>query len=174
MIGNGVKSDPPRAATRMPAADHEDGPKGLEPPLPLGGIVQQVRELVEHANLYVEARKDMLRAALRSLVWKAILGVVGAVAGVTLIIVSVVYLMSGIAHGLGWLFGDRYWLGELVTAAVVFLILGIGSVVGIKLLTKSARERTVKKYERRQQAQRERFGHSTADRAQQLRQSQRV
>ena len=172
MIGNGVHSDPRGATSRVPADDGEDREKkGYAPPHPLDGVVQQFRELVEHANLYVEARKDMVRATVRSLIWKAVIGIVGAIAGVTLIIVAVVYLMSGIAHGLGLLFGGHYWLGELVLASTVFLVLGVGAIIGIKLLTKSARERTVKKYERRQQAQRQRFGHSTAERAGQLRQT---
>jgi uncharacterized membrane protein len=115
----------------------------------------------------------MLRATIRSLIVKAVLAVIAAIAGVTVIIVAVVQLMSGAAQGLGLLFGERYWLGELVIASAVFLVVAIGAFVGIRRLTKSARERTIKKYERRQQAQRQRFGHSTAERAQQLRQSQR-
>jgi hypothetical protein len=173
MIGNGVHSDPRGATPQAPIGVEDHGKPGYEPPRPLDGIMQQVREFVEHANLYVEARKDMLRATVRSLIVKAVLGVVGAIAGVTLIIVAVVQLMSGAAKGLGVLFGERYWLGELVVASTVFLVLVIGAFVGIKLLTKSARERTIKKYERRQQAQRQRFGRSTTDRAQELRQSQR-
>jgi uncharacterized membrane protein len=174
MIGNGLHSDPRRAEPQASVGDGDDHEKkGYQPPRPLDGIVQQLRELVDHANLYVEARKDMMRATVRNLIIKAVLGIVAAITGVTLIIVAVVQLMSGAATGLGLLFGEQYWLGELVLAAAVFLILAIGAFVGLKLLTKSARERTIKKYERRQQAQRERFGRSTLERAEQLRQSDR-
>jgi uncharacterized membrane protein len=174
MNGNGVHSDTRGAAPRGSVGSGEDYQKtGFEPPRPLDGITAQVRELAEHAKLYVEARKDMLRATIRSLIVKAVLAVIAAIAGVTVIIVAVVQLMSGAAQGLGLLFGERYWLGELVIASAVFLVVAIGAFVGIRRLTKSARERTIKKYERRQQAQRQRFGHSTAERAQQLRQSQR-
>jgi hypothetical protein len=174
MIGNGVQSDPRRAAPHAPEGAGGDREKsGYDPPRPLDGVVQQVRELVEHASLYVEARKDMVRSTVRNLIVKAVLGVIAAIAGITLIVVAVVQLMSGAATGLGLLFGERYWLGELVLATGVFLILAIGAFVGVKLLTKSARERTIKKYERRQQAQRQRFGRSTTERAQELRQSQR-
>jgi uncharacterized membrane protein len=173
MIGNG-HSDPRGAARRATVGDGVDREKpGYEPPRPLDGVVQQVRELLDHANLYVEARKDMMRATVRNLIIKAVLGIIAAVGGVTLIIVAVVQLMSGAATGLGLLFGEHYWLGELVLAATVFLILAIGAFVGLKLLKKSARERTIKKYERRQQAQRQRFGRSTVERAEQLRQSDR-
>ena len=173
MIGNGVHSDPRGGTPQAPVDGDDHGKSGYEPPRPLDGIMRQVREFVEHANLYVEARKDMLRATVRSLIVKAVLGLVAAIAGVTLIIVAVVQLMSGAAEGLGVLFGERYWLGELVVASTVFLVLVVGAFVGIKLLTKSARKRTIKKYERRQQTQRQRFGHSTTDRAQELRKSQR-
>jgi hypothetical protein len=139
----------------------------------LDGLFDQVRELVGHANLYFEARKDMMRATVRGLIVKAVLGIVAAIAGLTLIIVAVVQLLSGAARGLGVFFGERYWLGELVVAAAVFVVVVLGAFVGIRVLAKGARERTIKKYERRQQSQRQRFGRSTAQRAQQLRQSHR-
>jgi hypothetical protein len=174
MIANGVHSDSRSAAPQSSVGSGEDPKKaGFEPPRPLDGVTQQVHELVEHARLYVEARKDMMRATIRSLIVKAVLAAIAAVAGITVIIVAVVQMMSGAAEGLGLLFGEHYWLGELVIASAVFLIVAIAAFVGIRVLTRSARERTIKKYERRQQAQRQRFGHSTAERAQQLRQSQR-
>jgi uncharacterized membrane protein len=174
MTGNGVHSNPRGDTGRTPKGGAEDQDQsGYEPPRPLDGVMGQVRELVEHARLYVEARKDMMRATVRNLIVKVVLAVVAAIAGLTLVIVAVVQLMSGAARGLGVLFGERYWLGELVAGLAVFLVLLVGAFVGVKLLTKSARKRTIKKYERRQQAQRQRFGHSTAERAQQLRQSQR-
>jgi hypothetical protein len=174
MIANGVQSDSRGAAPRGSVGSGEDHEKtGFEPPRPLDGVTEQVRELVEHARLYVEARKDMMRATIRGLIVKAVLGVIAAIAGLTIIVVAVVQLMSGAAQGLGLLFGERYWLGELVIASAVFLLVAIAAFVGIRMLAKSARERTIKKYEQRQQVQRQQFGRSTADRAQQLRQSQR-
>ena len=173
MIGNGVEDRDTTRSTNGDARGPEDRrfEAGYGPPHPLDGVFRQVRELADYANLYVETRKDMVRATLRGLIWKAALGVVGAVAGVTVIIVAVIYLLSGIAHGLGDLFGERYWLGELVTGVVILASLVAIAFLGIRSLTKKARERTVKKYERRQQQQRERFGHSTTERAQQLRQT---
>jgi len=177
MMGNGAERPGSAAKTESASVDAQSGDgergDGHGPPHPLDGVMQRVREVIEYANFYVEARKDVLRAAVRGLIWKAAVGLVGAIAAVAVIIVSAVYLMSGIAHGLGSLFGERYWLGELVTGLAVFLILSGASFFAIKSLTKKARERTIKKYERRQQQQRERFGHSATDRAQQLRQAQR-
>jgi hypothetical protein len=46
--------------------------------------------------------------------------------------------------------------------------------VAIKSMNRKARERTLKKYERRQEQQRQRFGHTATERAQQVQQTHRV
>jgi len=178
MIGNGVEREVPDEVdrARQRAADAEaqtprEEHDGLGPPHPLAGLFSQVRELVDHANLYVETRKDVLRGAVRRAAWAAVLGAVGGLAGATIIIVAAVYLMSGIAHGLGTWLGDEFWLGELITGLAVLLVLAGAAFFMIKRTNRKARERTIEKYERRQQQQRERFGHSATDRAQQIRQS---
>jgi uncharacterized membrane protein len=177
MTGNGVERSAPSDESRSRSGDQqtEDGKarSGYGPPHPLDGVSKQVREIVEYANFYVEARKDMLRATVRSLIWKAVAGIVAGLAGITVIIVAVVYLLSGIAHGLGRLLGDEFWLGELLTAVVIFLALMIAGWIAVRSMNRKARERTMKKYERRQQQQRERFGHSATERAQQLQQAHR-
>ena len=178
MITNGaershVQEEQKVGATRA-AAQSGNSDEGYGPPHPLDGVFEQVREIIEYANLYVETRKDMVRSTLRSLIWKAAAGIVAALAGITVIIVAAVYLLSGIAHGLGRLLGNEFWLGELITAITIFLILGIAGWLIIKSMNRKARERTLKKYERRQQQQRQRFGHSATERAQQLQQSHRV
>ena len=177
MIGNGLErpSDRTHSGSRpadQPPASGEDS-KGYGPPHPFDGVFKQVREIIEYANFYFEARKDMVRGAVRRLIWMAAAGVVAGVAGVTLIIVAVVYLLSGIAHGLGRLYGDQLWLGELTTAIAIFLILGVTGWILISSINRKSRERTIGKYERRQQQQRERFGHSATERAQQVQQAHR-
>jgi len=177
MIGNGSghQSDSASSAPASRPNTAAKGPdQGYGPPHPLDGILKQLRELIEYANFYVETRKDVLRATLRSLIWKAALGVIAAVAGVTIIVVAAVYAMSGIAEALGLLFDERLaFLGYLITGFAVLLGIAATAYFGIKSLTKSARRRTIEKYERRQQQQRERFGRSVGNRARQLRPSQR-
>jgi hypothetical protein len=176
MIGNGVER---QSRTDNPSGQTDDRPSdgeprsGYGPPHPLDGISKQIREVIEYANFYVEARKDMLRATVRSLIWKAVAGIVAGLAGVTVIIVATTYLLSGIAHGLGRLLGDEYWLGELITAVTIFLALVIAGWVAIRSMKRKSRERTIQKYERRQQQQRDRFGHSATERAQQIQKSNR-
>jgi hypothetical protein len=177
MIENGLERPAARTPSKSgPVAqppESEDHSKGYGPPHPFDGVFKQVREVIEYANFYFEARKDMLRSSIRSLIWKAAAGIVAAVAGVTVIIVAVVYLLSGIAHGLGRLFGDEFWLGELTTAIGIFLILAISGWTFISSMNRKSRERTIGKYERRQEQQRERFGHSATERAQQVQQAHR-
>ena len=124
MIGNGVGHETRPAAsspTEDPVQQSNGTPdEGYGPPHPLSGVFERIRELAEYANFYVEARKDMLRASVRSLVLKAAIGLVAVVAGVALIVMAAVYLMSGIAHGVGFLLGERYWLGELIVSASFF------------------------------------------------------
>jgi hypothetical protein len=160
------------------ASDHSARVDGFEngraPPHPLEGVLKQVREVVEYANFYVETRKDVFRATLRSLVLKAILGVLAAVVGVTVLVVASVYAMRGIALAVALLFDERLaFLGYLITGFAILIGIAVAVFFAIKSVTKTARKRTIEKYERRQQQQRERFGHSVTSRAQQLRQSER-
>ena len=74
-------------------------------------------------------------------------------------------MIVGIAEGLGRLFGDRYWLGDLVTGLLVLSVIGGAAWFMMKKLTGSWRSQTVKKYEQRKQTQRVRFGHDVKDRA---------
>jgi hypothetical protein len=173
MIANGVGHEPQPTADQSAGRCEENSADGYGPPHPLTGVFELVRELAEYANFYVETRKDSFRATLRGLVLKAVLGLIAAVGGIALIITAAVYLMSGIAHGIGYLLGEHNWLGELIVSVAFFIVLAVAAVVGMKVVNKRTRERTVKKYERRQKEQRERFGHSMSERAEQIRQSHR-
>jgi hypothetical protein len=161
------------SGNRDAAREARDERSGYGPPHPLDGLMKHVRELVEYANFYIETRKDSFRATIRGLVIKAALGVVGAIVGVTVLVVATIYLMSGIAAGLGWLFGERWELGRFALAAILFAALGAGAFLAIKLMTRKARQRTIKKYEHRQQNQQSRFGHNVRQRAAEVRDTHR-
>src|SRR5687767_12792014 len=106
MIGNGVQPPPPQSADEDMA--RERGATGQSTdgrPHPLDELTTRVRELIEYANLYVETRKDTIRSSLRRLIWMAGLGVLGGIAGVTVLVVATVYVMGGIADAIGLLFG---------------------------------------------------------------------
>jgi large-conductance mechanosensitive channel len=158
----------PSAARDEPRKTHDER-TGYGPPHPLDGLMKHVRELVEYANFYVETRKDSFRASIRGLILKAVVGVIGAIVGVTVLIMATIYLMSGIAAGLGWLFGERWELGRFALAAILFVALGAGAFLVIKSMNRKARQRTIKKYEQRQQDQKSKFGHNVRQRAAEVR-----
>jgi hypothetical protein len=178
MITNGSpqQSEAGTASDSKSDADREtprSEQPGYAPPHPLDGLMKHVRELIEYASFYVETRKDSVRASIRGLILKAALGVLAGIIGATVLIVATVYLMSGIAAGLGWLFGERWELGRFALAAIVLVALGIGAFVMMKMMDRKARQRTVKKYEQRQQNQQSRFGNSVRQRAAEIRNAHR-
>ncbi|HLL88918.1 MAG TPA: hypothetical protein VK324_06420, partial [Tepidisphaeraceae bacterium] len=76
-------------------------------------------ELKDYATYYLSAKVDGLKVGVRNLALYAGLGIVGAVAGVTMIAYATVLLLGGIADGLGRLFGGHYWLGHLLVGLLV-------------------------------------------------------
>jgi len=122
-------------------------------------------ELGEYVSYLLSAKVDGIKVSLRNAGIYAALGVLGLLAGGALIVTTVVLLLRGIAGGLGALFGQRLWLGEIVTAVLFLAILGVGTWFGLNRMTKASRERTVKKYASRQQQQRARFGTDVHERS---------
>ena len=132
----------------------------------LKDIGTRLSELGEYASYFLTAKVDGVKLTLRNLGIMAGLGVLGLFAAGGLVITLVVMLLRGIAYGLGDLMWDKWWLGELVTAVLFFAALGIGTMVALKKIGKSSRERTVKKYAARQQQERVKFGTDVRQRAQ--------
>ena len=91
---------------------------------------------------------------------------IGAVAGGATICTLVVLTFVGIAHGIGDLLWDKWWLGDLITGVLFLTLMAVGVMFGMKKLTGSSRERTVKKYAARQQQERVRYGTDVRQRAQ--------
>jgi hypothetical protein len=171
MITNGSPQRSENAGAESEAPRSEK--PGYGPPHPLDGLMKHVRELIEYANFYIETRKDSVRASIRGLILKAALGVLAGIIGATVLIVATVYVMGGIAAGLGWLFGERWELGTFTLGALVLVSIGVGAFVMMKMMDRKARQRTVKKYEQRQQNQQSRFGHSVKQRAEEIRNTHR-
>ncbi len=125
----------------------------------------RLAEIKEYASYFLAAKADALKLTVRNILVYAVLGVMALLMAGTAVIASVVLLLSGIAHGLGALFGGMYWLGDLVVGLVVLGAIAAGAVIGISMLTKSSRRSTVEKYESRKFAQHARFGQDVIDRA---------
>ncbi len=160
--------DPTAPGTKDAAAGGRLGPDTPDEQTPgaaFKDLSTRLDELKEYVSYYLSAKADGIKVTLRNVGIYAALGVVGLIAGGAFIVTLMVFLLRGIAGGLGELFGGRLWLGELVTAIVLLAILGAGTMFILNRLTKASRERTAKKYASRQQQQRARFGTDVNQRA---------
>ena len=127
----------------------------------------RVGELKEYAGLLVAAKLDGLKLTLRNLVLYAVLGLVAAIAGLSILVTASVYLLSGLAGAIGEIFPQPYewWAGRLIVGALVLGGTVAGVILLMKSLTGSSRKRTIEKYENRKRVERELFGHDVTDRA---------
>jgi membrane protein implicated in regulation of membrane protease activity len=122
-------------------------------------------ELAEYLSYYISAKTDAIKVTVRNVGLYAALGVVGLLAGATFVASAVVLVCFGIAAGLAKLFGS-VWAGALVAGVLFLVLLGAGALLGLRMMTKGSRERTVQKYGSRQQQQRTEFGTDVRQRAQ--------
>ena len=132
----------------------------------------QLGEIKEYATYYLAAKADGIKASFRNLALFAVLGILGLIAGGAVVVTAVVLLLTGIAGAIGNVFRydplvppDRTWVGEITVGLVILGAMGIGTMMFMKKFTAASRERTVKKYESRQQQQRIRYGHDVHERA---------
>ncbi|MDB5297472.1 MAG: hypothetical protein JWO31_3455 [Phycisphaerales bacterium] len=128
-------------------------------------LVERVGEIREYVGYYAATKTDAIK---QQAIWVgvyAVLGVVAAVVGLAALVTTGVLLMTGIAGALGALFGGRPWLGQLVTAVLVLALIGVGAVVGMKVLAGTFRKSLRAKYDQRHEDQRARFGADVPQRA---------
>jgi hypothetical protein len=167
---------PPPHATAGPAckpaaAGTTSGAAGPDDDAPnpaveaFGRIKADLNELKEYASYYVAAKVDGVKRTVRNIGLYAVLGIVALIAGGAIVATAAGLLIVGLAEGLARLFGDRPWLGDLVTGILVLGAIGVAAWMMMNKLTNSWRSQTVKKYEQRKQSQRERFGHDVPQRA---------
>ena len=142
-------------------------PDDQAPPEALKDVSTRLSELGEYVSYYLGAKVDGVKVSLRNAGIYAGLGVIGLMAGGGFVVTLIVLLLRGIAGGIGAIFEpDRPWAGELITAALFLSAMGIGVMMALKMLTKSSRERTAKKYAARQQQERSKFGTDVRQRSQ--------
>ncbi len=138
-------------------------PEKLAGPESLTLLLQQLAELREYASSYAAARLDSAKASVRNTIIRVAATAVGFVTVGGLVVMASWFVLSGMAQGLGTFFGDRSWIGTLLTG--LGALVGIGAGVRCVAATRreSARKRTVEKYEARQAHQRARFGRDAHD-----------
>ncbi|HZL33871.1 MAG TPA: hypothetical protein VFC78_01095 [Tepidisphaeraceae bacterium] len=156
--GRAATTDGERADARGQDAD-------ASPSQALREALNRLGEVKEYAAYFLAAKIDALKISARNIGVYVALGLLGACAGVAVVVVGVVLLLIGAAHGIGAALGGMYWLGDLIIGVVVLAVVGAGAVFAASKLTGSTRKKTVEKYESRKRDQRIRYGHDVRERA---------
>lgn len=146
-------------------ANSADNPAGSQNPDDLWApLFKQVAELREYASYYVAARADLIRLKLRRLLIVIAMGVVALVCGVSLAIGAIVYLLQGLAGGLGeWL--GRPWAGQLVAGCSLLLLFAFGGYLAVSLSERRKRRQIGTYYEHRREQQSAAFGQNVRARS---------
>ena len=151
------------------AVDFEANGQNEQTELPIAEmfrlLLRQFHELQEYVSYYLSAKADRARLGLRNALFSMTLAALAFVVVASLCVSAIWLVLAGTAEGLGIVFGNRPWAGNLVTGLLLMAALA-GWLRGIVIsLKKSAREGTVAKYENQQFRQQARYGHNVADRA---------
>lgn len=162
----------PANSARPPNPEAADaghnGAHGPRPPTEaFHQLGRQIGELKEYFGYYLAAKSDGIKMSIRNAGLYAGLGIVGLIAGAGIIVTAAVLLLTGLAGGLGALFGHRYWLGNLIVGLLVLGGLALAIMLVMKKLTNSFRQSTVQKYEQRQNWQRGQYGRAVPEAASQ-------
>ncbi len=136
-------------------------------------IVERLGEIREYATYYLSTKTDAVKSSITWLLVYALLGIVAAIIGAAVLVTVGVLLITGIAGGLGQLFGYP-WLGQLVTAVLMLGIIGVGAWIGMKMLRNTLTRKLMAKYEQRHEEQRRRFGADVLQRAAERQEQQAV
>lgn len=131
----------------------------------LGRLGAHFAELKDYIGYFIAAKADALKVTARNIGIFAALGLIGLAAGSAFIFTTVVLVCVGIAAGLVRLFNGSIWAGTLVAGMLFITLLAGGIYLGMRMITKASRERTVRKYASRQQQQRAKFGTDVAHRS---------
>jgi hypothetical protein len=126
-------------------------------------LLKQFQELLEYVAYYAAAKTDSVKCAVRDAIRQTVLAALGFVTLAGLIVMASWLVLSGVAQGAGALFGDRAWIGTLITGVLALAGIGVGMLCVISLRQNASRKGTVRKHETRNARQRARFGRDVRD-----------
>jgi len=128
----GVQVD---SKSERPPADEHDQRETEAATQAVEAIPRLISELRDQVLYYAAVRIDLWRAGARRAVFLVILAATALIVAIAAVVTAVVLVLMGAAHGLGEVFGGRYWLGDLVVGigAVGVLCLGLRSLmIGVR------------------------------------------
>ena len=132
--------------------DMEGGATNQQPD-PIREFRESLKGLGAAVAEFSEARIDGVRIATRDVMLKVVLGIVGAVAGVVFLIVSMVLLLMGLAGGMSRLFNAPPWLGYLIVGALCIGAPATVLIIKVKKLKSQWLQNVRKKYAGRTEIQ---------------------
>ena len=146
---------------------HQDAaaPEAPQEPSPLSALARDFAEMAEYFSCYVSATFDRGKLSIKELLWAAVGWASGVIVVSGVLLTAVVFLFYGAALGLAGLFGNRLWLGCLLSG-LFFLTLTAGLIRFQRARFKRASlKKRVQKYEQTLDEQREKFGRDLEDQA---------
>lgn len=147
----------------MPHVPHiADEPAQTDSPAPadessVAQLIRQAAELRAYATYYLQAQGDRFKLGLRRAAIAAVLGVFAAVALAAAVITAIVFVLDGLARGIGALLWGHLWAGYLIAGLLVLGGLTGALVFGLSRLTAQSKRRSIARYEQRRSRQRLRF-----------------
>jgi hypothetical protein len=145
---------------RTPASNETSGT-----PHPLDPLLQQIAMVRAFALHYVEAQKDAIKSSARRLAIKTMLGVAGAIVGVTALVACTVMVFDALAELVSLAAGGHQWVGNLVVGGGVLIVTGMVAALYLARWMRTTRDSTIHKYESRHDVQRKEFGADVTSRA---------
>jgi hypothetical protein len=154
----------PSGATRESEPEHEAKAPEQGGPEAVRRLQAQLEELGEYLRLYLAARGDAILASVRSIGLWLVVGVVALVVLVAMLATAAAMALLGIAGLVGQQLASP-WAGYALTGFGFLGLCALGLIAAVFLLRRGFRKQTMKKYARRHEEQRRRFGHDVAGQA---------
>jgi hypothetical protein len=115
-------------------------------------------ELCEYLLHYLEARKDKAKIVVRRLIIRSVILFSLVIAWVAALAAGAILLVYGMGEAAGIAIGNRSWAGHMVVGGSVVMSTLLVIVLLSAWSSRSARRRTIQKYERRHRIQCARLG----------------
>jgi hypothetical protein len=128
-------------------------------------MTDQLAELREFLSHSLEARKDRTKSTVRRLMTTAVVLLSLGIIWSATLVVGAILLANGLAEAVGIMVGNRLWAGEVIIGAGIVLSTLLLTILWAEWFNRSARQRTIRKYDRRHRMQRAKFGADVRQRA---------
>ncbi len=109
-------------------------------------LLGDLASLGDQAAIYLAARKDQVKLGARRALLGIALGLLALSIVAAVLVTAAALTVGGIARGLGELFGQRLWLGELVTGTVILAVTGIAGYFSVHNVLRNSRWNTINRY----------------------------